>query len=505
MTASTREDNPLILDVPDEARRLREALDRAGYAAPRIAALLKLQAGEALSSSSRAGGKDRALALHRAEGDAPLNTLVRLFLLGAAVEEDAARRALAPSSPTALREAGLLEPREGGIAAALQLTPFEPFVLLSDPLWDAQIRPKHVLSVGGPSLNLAQLTIRRPSRSTLDLGTGCGIQAFLAAAHSDATIGVDLNPRAVNIAAFNAQLNGLRQVRFAQGDLYGPVQDQRFDLIVANPPYVISPGSRFLYRDSGLKGDEIAQRVVREGAALLEEGGFLQLTCEWAHLAGKDWRARLAGWLDGTGCDACVLRFTTVEPDVHAGLWLRSDPDVTAESLPERLREWENYHRAEGIEAVSDGLITLRKRSSGRNWLRIDDAPQRSGPCGPSLERAFAAADFLTATHTDEALLEARLRLAPEVGWEQRLRPTPEGWEVRHSQLYVSTGLAYRGDADRQGLTLVGLCTGDRTVRDVLGCLAAAGGGSLEVRQALATVRQLVEQGFLLPGGDTPL
>jgi methylase of polypeptide subunit release factors/methyltransferase-like protein len=504
VNAGSREDNPLALDLPDEARRLREALDRAGYTPPGVAALLKIQVAEVLASGFRVAGKDRSLALHRAAGDAALNTLVRLFLLGVPVHQAAVRRALAPANLDALTEAGLLEERDGGVAATLQLTPFERLVLLHDPVSDRQFKPKHVLGIGGPSLTVAQMTVRRPSRSTLDVGTGCGILAFLAAAHSDAVIGVDLNPRAVNLAAFNAQLNGMRQVCFAQGDLYGPVRDRRFDLIVANPPYVISPASRFLYRDSGLKGDEIAQRVVREGAALLEEGGFLQLTCEWVHLAGTDWRDRLAEWFDGTGCDACVFRLTTVDPDVHAGLWLRSDPDVTAESFQESMTAWVNYHRAEGNEAISDGVITIRKRSSGRNWLRFDDAPQRTGPCGPSVERAFAAADFLTATGSDEALLEARVRLAPDVSWEQRLRPTPEGWEVRHSQLSVSTGLAYRGDADRQGLTLVELCNGERTVREVLKRLAAAGGPSPEVPHALATVRQMVEQGFLLPVTEAP-
>jgi len=504
VNAGSREDNPLSLDVPDEARRLREALDRAGYTAAGIAALLKIPVAEVLTSGFRVDAKDRALALHRAAGDAPLSTLVRLFLLGEAVEPAAARRALAPANPEALTEAGLLEGRDGGVAAPLQLTPFERLVLLHDSRADRQFKPKHVVGIGGPSLTLAQMTIRRPSRSTLDVGTGCGILAFLAAAHSDAVIGVDLNPRAVNLAAFNAQLNGANHVRFAQGDLYAPVRDRRFNLIVANPPYVISPASRFLYRDSGLKGDEIAQRVIREGAPLLEEGGFLQLTCEWVHPAGRDWRDRLASWFDGIGCDACVLRLTTVDPDAHAGLWLRSDPDVTAEAFPERVREWVNYHRTEGNEAISDGVISLRKRSSGRNWLRFDDTPQRTGPCGPSVERAFAAADFLAAAGSDEALLEARLRLAPDVNWEQRLRPTAEGWDVRHSQLSVSTGLAYRGDADRQGLTLVELCNGERTVRDVLKCLAASGGPSPEVPQALGTVRQLVEQGFLLPIAGAP-
>jgi methylase of polypeptide subunit release factors len=353
---------------------------------------------------------------------------------------------------------------------------------------------RYVLGISGPSLDLAQMTVRRPARSTLDVGSGSGVQAFLAAPHSGAVIGVDRNARAVNVAAFNAQLNGLTNTSFVTGDLYEPVRGRRFDLIVANPPYVISPESRFLYRDSGLGGDEVTQRVIREGAGLLEEGGFLQVICEWAHLAGRDWRGRLAGWFEGTGCDAWVARFTSLDAATHAEHWLQASPHDGPEALPARLEEWLEHHRRLGIEAISDGVISLRKRSGASNWLRFDEAPQRIGPCGAAVERGFVAADFLQATSADEALLGARLRLAPEVCWEQRLTPTADGWQPRQHQLSVATGLAYRGEVDPRCVSLVDRCRGEKTVREVLEGLA------LERREGLSVVRGLVEQGFLLPG-----
>jgi methylase of polypeptide subunit release factors len=500
MTAD-REDNPLALDVPDEVRRLREALDGGGYTPAGIAGALNAQAGEFRLTAMCTPGKDRVLALARTAGDTPLNVLIRLFMLGATVDLAAARAALAPSSPEALTAVGLLEACDGGVRAVLQLSPLEHLRLVADPMWASDIHPKHVVSAGGPSIDLARMTVRRPVRRTLDMGTGCGVQAFLAAAHSESVVGVDRNPRAVNVAAFNAQLNGLTNCRFVTGDLYAPVRDQRFDLIVANPPYVLSPGSKFLYRDSGLKGDEIAQRVIREGAALLDDGGLLQLTCEWAHLRGTDWRQRMAGWFADTGCDVCVLQFTTVTSEEHARLWLRSDPHVTADALPDRLRAWTDYHKAEGIEAVSDGVISLRKRAGGPNWLNVATAPQRVGPCGPAVERLFAATDFLSAAQADDALLAARVRLNPEVRWEQKLQPTPDGWDVWHSQLYVGSGLVNRTDASRHGMTLLELCDGRRTVGELLAELTTATGQELPVPRVLGTVRQLVEQGFLLPAG----
>jgi len=87
-----REDRPLALDDPDEAQKLRAALDRAGYEPQRIAALLKVGAGEL--SSFHAAGKTLVLCTRRTAGGTDLDTLVRLFVLGAVVEPEAIRRAL---------------------------------------------------------------------------------------------------------------------------------------------------------------------------------------------------------------------------------------------------------------------------------------------------------------------------------------------------------------------------------------------------------------------------
>lgn len=493
-----REDNPLSLDHPAEARRLREALDRAGYEPKKLGELLTLNPQEL--ASFRASNRNPLVLARRTEVASPLATFARLFLLGHVVDREAARTALAPSTPEHWLAAGLLEERDGGLGAVLQLTPFENLILATDPLWKPEPPPKHVLGVGAPSFFLSQMTVRRRSRRTLDVGTGSGVQAFLAAPHSDEVVGVDLNARAVNVAAFNAQLNNFPHASFLAGDLYAPVRDRRFDLIVANPPYVISPETRYVFRDSGLKGDEIAQRVIREGAPLLEEGGYLQLICEWAHLRGQDWQKRLAGWFEGTGCDAWVVRYSTVDSLKHAEVWLKPSPKDPPEAMPGRLKAWVDYHGREGIELISDGIISLRKRSGAKHWLRFDDSPQRIDSCGGSVERGFAAADFLQKTASDEALLASKLRVAPDVVWERRMTASPGGWQITQQQLFVSTGLAFRGNADQACLALVDRCRGELTVREVLDSLAKEGGGqSLDVSQFLPVIRGLIEQGHLLP------
>jgi len=91
-------------------------------------------------------------------------------------------------------------------------------------------------SGGGPFYPLIRAEAR-PSDRVLDMGTGCGIGAILAAAQSRDVVGVDVNPIAVEAAAANASRNGVGdRITFRQSDVFDAV-DGRFDLILFDPPY----------------------------------------------------------------------------------------------------------------------------------------------------------------------------------------------------------------------------------------------------------------------------
>ena len=102
----------------------------------------------------------------------------------------------------------------------------------------------HVLGISPASTSLAQLTLRDPVASSLDLGTGCGVQALHLATHSDTVVATDVNQRALGIARFNAALNEVAdRVEVRDGSFFEPVRGERYDLIATNPPFVISPAT----------------------------------------------------------------------------------------------------------------------------------------------------------------------------------------------------------------------------------------------------------------------
>lgn len=120
-------------------------------------------------------------------------------------------------------------------------------------------------------------------RHVLDLGTGSGALALTAAHLGAASVtAVDLSRRSVTVARLNARLHRAR-VRVHRGDLYGPVHRRRFDLIVANPPYVPAEQAalpRFgIARcwDAGVDGRALLDRICAGAAQRLTDDGVLLL------------------------------------------------------------------------------------------------------------------------------------------------------------------------------------------------------------------------------------
>jgi SAM-dependent methyltransferase len=442
--------------------------------------------------------------LRRTAGGTPLDTLIRLFLVGVPVDAESCRAAIGPMTLEDWAAAGLVAVEGDSVVGAVQLLPYQEMWLASDrPQKIASgLAADYVMGIGSSSLTLANLTIRRPSRRTLDLGTGSGFQALLAARHSAEVVAADRNPRAVAFAAFNARLNGLDNVECLEGDLFEPVRGRQFDLVVSNPPFVISPESRYIYRDSGLGGDAISQTIVRQVPAFLTEGGFCQVLCNWAHLAGQDWRDRLAMWFAGTGCDAWVMRSDTLDAAGYAAKWIRHTERDSPEQFHRRLEEWLAYYERAGIEAISGGLITIRRRSGATHWFRADDAPAKMlGPAGDGILLGFALRDYLEAARNDELLLAERFRVSPDACLHERYEHASGGWCLAESELAIRRGLAYAGSVDPYVARLLARCDGRAPLGGLLRELAQSLGQDPPVFAAacLAVVRRLVEQGFLIP------
>ena len=511
--------DPALVDL------LRSDLERSDFTVDGVEALLGPVAFTALDREQVLPARRAALASR-----APAATLLRAFLLGDAVPRRALDAALPTLTVAGAARLGLVETAGEGpdddVRPLLDLRPYGASDAGGEVRWwlasdlgeratgDA-LRADHVLGAGGASLTLAQLTVRTPVGRVLDLGTGCGIQALHAARHAEHVVGTDISARALAVARFNAVLAGV-DVELREGSMLEPVAGERFDLVVSNPPFVITPRATgalpdYEYRDGGRSGDELVRDLVRGVEDVLAPGGVLQMLGNWEHHAGEGWTERVGGWLEGSGLDAWVVQREVLDPAEYAETWLR-DGGLTPERDPRgwdrAYSAWLDDFEARGVDRVGMGFFTLRRPAAdralrGTPWRRLEERTDPLHmPLGAAIADTLAAHDWL-GSHDDAALRDARLAVAHDVSDERSYVPGASDPSV----VIVRQGGAFgRGvHASSELAALVGACDGELSVGQILGALGALTGssdGELAGR-LLPAVRGLVLDGFLLPAQGT--
>lgn len=492
------------LAEPDAVDRLGDDLRAAGYDSEQVPELLGPSAHRAL------GRGEYTPALRATRSATPLDTLIRLFLLGTTESEAAVARALPGSTVAGAAAAGVLEPVGDGWRAALDIRPHaddeSEYLVVSDLDSDVRpgpVRPAHVLGIGQASLTLAAAVIRTPVDTVLDLGTGCGIQALHCAGHARSVTATDTNPRALALAAATSRLNG-QHWELLRGSLFEPVAGRRFDLVVSNPPFVIGAGEqRYEYRDSGMAGDRLCERLVRALPAHLSEGGTGQLLANWMVREDTDWRDRVAGWLTGTGCDAWVVQRELADPAEYVALWGKDageDPTQGA-ALAQR---WLDYFAAEKVVGIGMGLITMRRNGSAIPDIVLDDLPGAGEEVTGFEAAAFLARrDWLRDTD-DAALLATRLAVSTGVWLERRSLPGPQGWEPVLRMLRRAGGPGAVLQIDDWGEALLAGCTGEVPLLVVIRLLADAHELDMDALAltVLPPVREAITRGLLHPVTD---
>jgi methylase of polypeptide subunit release factors len=156
----------------------------------------------------------------------------------------------------------------------------------------------------------------RPFR-ILDVGAGSGaggLHAASLAAHMRPAITLtDINPRALRYCRINAAINGIESVNIVGSDLFREVRGS-YDLIVANPPYLVDELARTYRHGGGALGSALSLRIIREGVPRLAPGGRLVLYTGSAILNGRDHlHEAVAEWSSGQGLR---ISYEEIDPDV---------------------------------------------------------------------------------------------------------------------------------------------------------------------------------------------
>ncbi len=499
------------LPTPDRAAELREALLDAGFTADGLLDLLGAPAYAALARSETVP----ALRATRGPGDGALASLVRLFLLQQ--PEPYVHAAGALPVEVALAD-GWLRLEGDEVHATVDVRPYggpdgEDWFIVSDLGCSVggaggigSREEGVVLGVGGASTTLAGITVRTSVGSALDVGTGSGIQALHASRHATRVTATDVNPRALGFTRLTLALSGAPEAELLTGSLFEPVGDATYDLIVSNPPFVISPGARLTYRDGGMGGDDLCRTLVQEAGARLNPGGYAQFLGNWQHVEGEDWRDRLRSWVP-RGCDAWIVQRDVQDVTQYAELWLRDAGDHRTDpaEYARRYEDWLDEFEERGTKSVGFGWITLRRTDAAEPSIVVEEWPHTvEQPLGDAVLAHFARQDYLR-EHDDAALLEAHFTLAEEVVQEQVGAPGAE--DPEHVVLRQNRGMRRATKVDTVGAGFAGVCDGSLSAGRILDAIAQLmQEDPIVLRDRTPeAIRLLVEQGFLDPvAGRTP-
>jgi methylase of polypeptide subunit release factors len=491
--------------VPELVARLRADLDHAAYTVEAVEALLGPLASAALQ-------REQVLPAQRATAAAgtPLATLVRLLTLGDAVDAEDAAAALPSLGVDGAGRLGLVRQQGPGVVATCDLRPYGDETHawwvasdLSELATRAPLSEDHVLGIGGASTTLASWTPRPQVERALDLGTGCGVQALHLTAHARHVTVTDISERALAFAAFNAALNECEWTA-VQGSMLDPLAGQQFDLIVSNPPFVITPRTPdvplYEYRDAGRSGDSLVADLVRSIGSHLAPGGIAQFLGNWEVVGDADWRERVRGWLAGSGLDAWVVQRDVQDPAQYAETWARDGGHHSATTeFATMYAAWLDDFASRGVSAIGFGVITLQRPVGGREpFLDLSEASGPvAAPMGPAVLAGLRARTWL-AEHSDEELLAVAWRCADDVTEERHGRPGAEDPAV--ILVRQGGGLRRAVQLDTAGAALVSVCDGSLQAAAAVSAIAdLLDRDEAELRAELVPlVRGLVADGLLV-------
>jgi HemK-related putative methylase len=244
----------------------------------------------------------------------PIDNLIALFIDGHQVSADLIAKQISSTFVDAALEMRLVENNDGFLKSSICLFPCYGKYFVTDHA-ERNTAINQVMWLWGESFILGGFVKRTRRRRAIDLGTGSGIHAILAADHCTRVVGADVNPRAIAFAKFNATLNRKSNLEFVLSDLFESV-DGTCDLLLTNPPYApdsaAKPGDNFW--SGGVKGTDLLRRIIEALPARLDQDGTAHVIALYPNPPGTKIRDHFDIWLGGKLTDWDVLDHTWSVP-----------------------------------------------------------------------------------------------------------------------------------------------------------------------------------------------
>lgn len=349
--------------------------------------------------------------------------LTLLLSYGGRVSKDRLRDTVGELVEALVASGLAVEASGGGLVSTFRTLAVDGLAIVADL---PGTRPDAVMPPGPTTEALLAILPERIEGAVLDVGTGPGTLALAAARRGGAAVATDVSPRAVAFAAFNAALNGL-SVELRTGDLCEPVAGRRFDLLLAQPPYVPRPPdvAPVTFLHGGPRGDELALRLLAALPDVLAANGSavvrFDMSDDGALMARIDEAV-------GPDLDLAVLTAPSGSADSLAAAYgALVDPALGAR-YADLIWSYREHMASVGTHPLHQLLVIARRSDQTARWraeLPLCRLPRRE----EDVATYVAALDLSVAA--DNELIAAGVRPAPgsRLALERSLDAVSGAWE----------------------------------------------------------------------------
>ncbi len=431
-----------------------------------------------------------------------------VFAYGMPLLRDKAERGLGAEVVAALVDAGVVrsirDPRTGeeALKCPWRFMPFGELIIVSD-------RPEagsdSVMGPGPTTASLARAALPGAEASALagtrvlDVGCGAGSLALAALrAGAASAVAIDINPRAIAVAAANAVLNRL-PLECRQGDLLAPVAGERFDLVLAQPPYVVhaSGTAEVTYLHGGDRGDELARRMLSGIPGILSERGLAFLQFDGPANEGDQLISHLAATAN-TRVDVGLLIAPGLSPAVQAMAYSSLIDGGFGPGYATGVRAYLAHCRAHGLTAFHHYLAILRRPATG--WAAQIPLAPNAHPLRGQVDQLLRDLDLAAA---DEASLLAAKVGPPATTQVILYRPFGAPLVQRIEIDAAPMPWPPRGEVDENSAALFDLLARHQSVTAAIEEYATECGESVEAARpvVVAFARDGLRRGLLIGSG----
>jgi SAM-dependent methyltransferase len=458
---------PLQMVTSEQFAALREHFLKSGFNEAALRQRLEVPQGRELdlaALSARPAQKPKV-------GDG-LDALIYLFVLGESLPAAGTRSFFSLPVWEVLSQTGLVQPDPADASrtlAPVALYPIRDLFIASDRWNNPDHSPRQMFAdIVYPALTRSakqfiDFTSFAPCEDFLELCAGTAPAALLAARTAKNIWATDIAERSLDFARFNAALNGIHNVTFAQGDLYQPVEGRTFDRIAAHPPYVPVLKTAEIFYGGGEVGEEITNKVIVELPLRLKPGGRLYCRTMGTERPGQPFEMRIREWLGEKQAEFDVALFSLMilEPRQFA-----LEETLNKNGGREQFAQWEKLFSKNDVRELVIGMVIIQRHTEERPSFTLRRTIAAGTPAA-ALEWAMKWEAELRKEDAPERLLEAKPLANPST--EIIVRHVLRDGDISPENYTLSIGQPFALDckAEPWMALLLPRCDGKTTVAEL--------------------------------------